>query len=419
MALRDNPYILLNVQDYLTDEKLSCCSLAAQGVYVRILCVLHKSETYGGILFREIPGKDFTVEQFFSFVISERAGVDLEAAGEAVSELLSCGVLSIKKLNGVDFLFHEGMIRENEVSEKRSVAGKRGARKRYESCGDPQDEFCHGKTDFAIANEQMSEFCHGKTDFAIANEPKKEQNDDFCHGKTDFAMANAENDKKVEEEKKEKEKSPPYNPPKEEREKREEETQNQRAHALRTREADFFSPANAEKSFIPAVETEIPFPPASEEHTAGKNGNSGDAPMELHVPKGNRKKAGGPGNEPPTCSSAPRFIPPSVEAVEAYCLARKNGIDAHHFCDFYQSKGWLVGKNKMKDWKAAVRTWEVKRREQGGNPTSMPPLGAGVWIVGTQKFYGDRASPVEIPFDAPRRPDVNHFFNPKTRAWEV
>lgn len=53
-----------------------------------------------------------------------------------------------------------------------------------------------------------------------------------------------------------------------------------------------------------------------------------------------------------------RFIPPTVEEIKAYCLERGNNIDPIHFVDYYTSNGWLVGKNKMKDWKAAVRTWE-------------------------------------------------------------
>ncbi len=60
-----------------------------------------------------------------------------------------------------------------------------------------------------------------------------------------------------------------------------------------------------------------------------------------------------------------RFIPPTVEEVRQYCLERKNGVDPGRFCNFYASKGWMVGRNKMKDWKAAVRTWErpIERTE--------------------------------------------------------
>ena len=57
---------------------------------------------------------------------------------------------------------------------------------------------------------------------------------------------------------------------------------------------------------------------------------------------------------------ASRFTPPSVEEVAAYCRERGNSVDAERFCDFYASKGWKVGKEPMKDWKAAVRTWEKR-----------------------------------------------------------
>jgi hypothetical protein len=53
-----------------------------------------------------------------------------------------------------------------------------------------------------------------------------------------------------------------------------------------------------------------------------------------------------------------RFVPPTIDQVKQYCRERNNSVDAERFVDFYASKGWLVGKNKMKDWKASVRTWE-------------------------------------------------------------
>lgn len=57
-------------------------------------------------------------------------------------------------------------------------------------------------------------------------------------------------------------------------------------------------------------------------------------------------------------ASPRRFTPPSLEEVRDYCRERGNTVDPGKFIDFYESKGWMVGKNKMKDWKAAVRTWE-------------------------------------------------------------
>lgn len=56
-----------------------------------------------------------------------------------------------------------------------------------------------------------------------------------------------------------------------------------------------------------------------------------------------------------------KFVPPTLQEVEAYCKERRNGVDAELFVDFYESKGWFVGKTKMKNWKACVRTWERSR----------------------------------------------------------
>ena len=58
-----------------------------------------------------------------------------------------------------------------------------------------------------------------------------------------------------------------------------------------------------------------------------------------------------------------RFAPPSVEDVAAYCQERCNSVDPQRFVDFYTSNGWKVGKSAMKDWRAAVRTWEARDRE--------------------------------------------------------
>lgn len=56
--------------------------------------------------------------------------------------------------------------------------------------------------------------------------------------------------------------------------------------------------------------------------------------------------------------SGKRFKPPTVDEVKAYCIERQNNVDAARFIDYYTANGWKVGKNTMKDWKAAVRTWE-------------------------------------------------------------
>lgn len=66
-----------------------------------------------------------------------------------------------------------------------------------------------------------------------------------------------------------------------------------------------------------------------------------------------------------------RFYPPTLDEVKQYCEERKNNIDPMAFIDFYSSKGWMIGKNRMKDWKAAVRTWERKRKEESKTESSV------------------------------------------------
>lgn len=84
-------------------------------------------------------------------------------------------------------------------------------------------------------------------------------------------------------------------------------------------------------------------------------------------------------NPKESVSRATRFTPPTVEEVAAYCLERKNHVDPQRFVDFYAAKGWMVGKNRMKDWKAAVRTWEQRDGQEAkpapakGQPSYSPP----------------------------------------------
>lgn len=69
---------------------------------------------------------------------------------------------------------------------------------------------------------------------------------------------------------------------------------------------------------------------------------------------------------------ARRFRPPTVEEVSEYCHERKNSIDPQRFVNHYSSNGWRVGKNPMKDWRAAVRTWEQNEFTSGATSRDSP-----------------------------------------------
>lgn len=76
-----------------------------------------------------------------------------------------------------------------------------------------------------------------------------------------------------------------------------------------------------------------------------------------------RKRKNEPQRPQETPKKVARFVPPTVEEVQAYCRERGNNVDAQRFCDFYTANGWCQGRGKpIKDWRAAVRTWE---REEG------------------------------------------------------
>lgn len=87
-----------------------------------------------------------------------------------------------------------------------------------------------------------------------------------------------------------------------------------------------------------------------------------------------------------------RFVPPGADDVQAYCDERRNGVNGQEFCDFYSSKGWKVGNTPMKDWRAAVRTWE-RGRTGGGARASPAPM---------KSFAERRADEIEADFLAGR-----------------
>lgn len=66
-----------------------------------------------------------------------------------------------------------------------------------------------------------------------------------------------------------------------------------------------------------------------------------------------------------------KFIKPSLEDVSNYCFERNNNVDPQTFIDYYESVGWKVGKSPMKDWKAAVRTWEGRNKNKPNNNMPM------------------------------------------------
>ncbi|MBP9881543.1 MAG: hypothetical protein KBF44_15630 [Chitinophagales bacterium] len=122
MALRNQPYFPLYVQDYLTDEKLNNCSASTQGIYIKILCVLHKQDEYGCILFKQNSKQSLSNVKYYAYRLSKQLTFELSEIESALTELIDEGVLIIDGGK----LYQKRMVKDNQISEARSKAGKSG-----------------------------------------------------------------------------------------------------------------------------------------------------------------------------------------------------------------------------------------------------------------------------------------------------
>lgn len=114
--------------------------------------------------------------------------------------------------------------------------------------------------------------------------------------------------------------------------------------------------------------TSVQFVQQNEQEGTKRTDNDNENDNENENENENEINNRGNSDESPSKKSA-RFVPPTVDEVRAYCIERNNRVSPEAFVDFYSSKGWMVGKNKMKDWKAAIRTWEKGENRQ---PTPRP-----------------------------------------------
>lgn len=96
------------------------------------------------------------------------------------------------------------------------------------------------------------------------------------------------------------------------------------------------------------------------------NATEEDTDIEEDIENEERNTLTGIKKESEEDASLPRFRRPTLEEVTDYCEERGNGVDPQRFISYYESVGWKVGKTPMKDWRAAVRTWEAKEKKKSG-----------------------------------------------------
>lgn len=123
MALRDQPYLPLYVLDFLVDEKLAYCSAESTGVYIRLMCILHKMPEYGVVTLKEREKKSDDTIRNFADQLSYLMPYQVDVIDRSLRELVSEGVLTLEG----ERLYQKRMVKDGEISAKRSDAGKRGA----------------------------------------------------------------------------------------------------------------------------------------------------------------------------------------------------------------------------------------------------------------------------------------------------
>lgn len=167
----------------------------------------------------------------------------------------------------------------------------------------------------------------------------------------------------------------------------------------------------------------------------GKKGNKATA--EPEAPDGSPMDEEEAAPKPQRKADPARLAPPSVDEVQQYITAQGYAVNAANFVDFYASKGWRVGNNPMKDWKAAVRTWQRREQEHptaptsaAGSPAQFTPNERGeVNVCGiiVKLGYGERIDAngrrtygngrITVPQDAPRRPADDYEWSDHCNKW--
>lgn len=166
MTLRDQPYLPLFVQDFLTDEKLANCSAASTGVYIRLMCLMHKSHDYGKILLRQKERQSERLISDFAEKLARQMPYKAEVIESALDELIDEDVIYIED----NALCQKRMIKDAILSEKRALSGKKGAEKTNSK--NKNKPIFDGS--FAAAN--LSANTEIENEYEIESEVKKKKN---------------------------------------------------------------------------------------------------------------------------------------------------------------------------------------------------------------------------------------------------
>lgn len=169
MALRDQPYLPLYIQDIMTDEKLNECSASTHGIYIKgLMCLMHKSEQYGKLLLKQKYKQTGSMSRNFALMLVKHLPYSIDEIEKAIDELIKEKVCYFDE----DYLCQKRMIKDNSISEARSKAGKKGG-------GNPSfvSTFVKTKSQTNTENEYENEYEINIKKGTIKNLCKKEDYD--------------------------------------------------------------------------------------------------------------------------------------------------------------------------------------------------------------------------------------------------
>ena len=180
MALRNQPYLPLYVQDYLTDEKLNECSAETQGVYIKLMCLMHKSKKYGTILLKQKDKQTESKVLNFACKLANHLTFNIDLIEKALNQLIEEEVLVVDG----DYLLQKRMVKDGLLSEKRAIAGKKGgcfAQAKYKANveANPEDENENENKD-VIKDKKEKKKKHGEhKNVLLTNKELEKLKDDF------------------------------------------------------------------------------------------------------------------------------------------------------------------------------------------------------------------------------------------------
>ena len=158
MARREKPYLPLYVQDFLTDEKLIECSAESTGVYIRLMCIMHKAEPYGTILLKQKDKQTSSTIKNFACKLLRQMPYTIEIIERSLQELMTENVLT---LDG-DILFQKRMVEDGKLSDIKAEAGRKG--------GDATQSALHGAKAKVKAPAKAKAKANADIDIDIVND---------------------------------------------------------------------------------------------------------------------------------------------------------------------------------------------------------------------------------------------------------